>query len=1853
MSDHRQPVPSDRARLEASDTLVVPGRPAWVVVRLTNVGATSCGFTVELIGAPGTEPSAVASVPDLAGGATVEMELPVELPTGFPPSRQLVGVAATPDDGSDPVRTQLHLVIAGGEGLVAELDPPIVRGRGTTRFRVALRNDGHDPVTVTLAGLAPQGGLDLDLPDGPIELAPGQSTRVLGRVSGKTSPTGHGQRLPFGVRVDGAAAPIHLEGGYAQRAFVPISGVKAVGILVVVALWIAGLGIGLNRITNDDDDGGTQIAEGSPAPGGSDGGGADAGGGAAGGADGAAQEGIGGATPIAEVARIGGTVDAPDPSGVTVRLEPVPLASEDTAGAEPLGFRRGAAAGKLLAAPTDSQQLGGTRSVITDPTGQWAFGGLRAPAYYLVTFSKPGYGSRSNVVQVKEDAEPVVVDVLLQPGDGSASGSVVGPDGPLGDVDIVVSDGTVTLTTRTPSEGEGVGTWALDALPAPGTFLVTASRDGFGTQTALVEVGAGGTSDPVSLRMASGVGTISGTALTTLGGVGNLTVTLQDVEGNQVREATTLTEGQVGSFALPDLEIPGEYLVTVRGTNYVTSTQQVSLAGNTSIQVPMERTTGEITGLVREVTSSGSGPFLANVGVTVRSDEGARYATTSADTPPGEYSLIGVPPGTYVVTFDRFGYESSSALITLARGQQLTLPTTELVKLDAAVLEGEGSISGLVTALDTKIPIDDVAVRVVERPDLLAVTVEGGYTITGVPPGTYNLQFDSDPGSAGFQQVRTRIVVPFNGAAKVKTMRMAPLASLTIAVGSAARVPSNVYNLPIEGATVRLTGQDTRWVLDEATGEFTRETVEVVLPAGGEAPIRIDRSGQVVLDRRLPTDPVTGSSTYTLAVSRPGFQTKVIQNVKVADSSNNHQQVLLDQDPILAVGAWRPSGAGTAPVLADIEVRESIEGAAHASARSVGAVQVYDGTSGLIDGQRVDIDAAVADGSNGSQRSVLLTQNVVTEVGVTLIPTFDQGLIGTVAWADAPLPDDTLLANFPLKIKGVYDFDDGSPGAATTRDVMTNGAGAFTIPAGDLPPGGVATLEVAATTSFKSRSVPVDFSSLIDDDPDTAPGPIPILLEAVPQALGGRIDTHSPEAGPVIDASGIGIQATAAPRPQPLGKLKTAVMADGRFQIYDPDVSAPNAPCATEIDSAKCKVRPGHYTLQFAASAFVVQDSADVEDGKTTVAVVPGTANTSVNVGVWKYGSATLLIKDPVTGAVPPGAKFLIESQSTVVGSSVSTLLEGNGSGALVVPDLVPGEYRFRAGLVGWKPPETQPGGCTDYPESVCFTVESGAMSTPTTFDLSQRGVLTGTVQGRLLGAFSSIGAAVKVTATGPSGTVTGLADPDSGVFELVGTELEPVFGLQAGDYIVTIASADTPPGFAPYSPPVTVPVGVGSATVPPLVLESLPATLTGHIVERLGESNQLFLDDVDITVYLPGGTTVTGKTGVNPNNPNDHGWFSIPNLPAVNVTVSLSKEGYNSPLTFLVNGLTRGGTLAISQEMTSPRVTLGVTVTGAFHTGTGGSPAVVGAEVRAVRTDVAGIADIVGTTESDGIARLAIQVSARYRIEAHADGFLEPPVSSFPTLQPPQLSRVTANISLVPVRRPVEVTVESAVSGADVPDGLAVDLTADADGTGETAAGGSTVDGVAEISSVLPGRYTLVVTGSGGRGSYSGEVVVPLDPGRSEDPSAVTTFETSATLQEARVTGTLSVDDNGESPPATSAKVTLVEVTGASGSGQTATVALSDDGDGKQAGDYTFFVDAAGSYELTAEVDVPPGVHDQAASGSFSVAIGEEVDRGLSTSRVGTPPSSTTTTAAAPTSTTTPTPTSSSSTTAPPEPPP
>jgi hypothetical protein len=664
-----------------------PGTAAAVVVTVTNHLPSASQFQVRVVGSDATWSGEPHLTPMIEPGAHTAVEIVVDLPLGFPAGDHLLGIEVVPltAEGTPSADQQLRrvadLVVSVGSlsGLHAVLEPRTVYGRRRAKvhrvhwstalrgggFRkarggqasISLRNRSYEPMTVSLRASSPGGEISVRFDRDEVLIEPGHIVPVKAKVKGSRPMFGQPRRTPFTVEAQGRGSSVYLEGSYSRPARVRPGAIKGVGILTVLALWAGSLAVIYDRVTDDDEPEQATAQQASESEGG--GGGTNGGSGTDG-----EGSGVQDLSLVPASVEASGQVTAREPEGVRVRVRSVSLVDEisqdaifnsgprgsTSRGTKLFGRRGGMIHNRIVPAEM---------ATTTDAEGRWAVGGLEAPGFFEIRFSKAGYATRAYVVEVPEDGSPIVLDTDLEAGDGGISGFVLGPDGPIGGADITVTDGTVTLTTQTPTTG-AVGQWSVEGLTTPGSYLVTATRRGYGTATQLVRLSGGQTVSGVQIRMQPGTGSILGAVRSSAGPLGDITLTATD--GDVVRSATTLTEGPVGSFTLPDLPSPGIYTLTVQGEGWVSQTRDVVLTGDEArVDIEMTARTGIAYGRITDT----AGLPLAGVGITAISEDHLYKNTTAPD---GRFELVGLEPGSYVIEFQSFEHHTGSSLITIGPG---------------------------------------------------------------------------------------------------------------------------------------------------------------------------------------------------------------------------------------------------------------------------------------------------------------------------------------------------------------------------------------------------------------------------------------------------------------------------------------------------------------------------------------------------------------------------------------------------------------------------------------------------------------------------------------------------------------------------------------------------------------------------------------------------------------------------------------------------------------------------------------------------------------------------------------------------------------------------------------------------------------------------------------------------------------------------------------------------------------------------------------------------------------------------------------------------------------------------------
>lgn len=337
----------------------------------------------------------------------------------------------------------------------------------------------------------------------------------------------------------------------------------------------------------------------------------------------------------------------------------------------------------------------------SDATGAYTLKDLPAPATYELAFTSPGYGVKKVTTTVSGGEQRLQPSVVPSSAEGRIAGVVTDGSNPLGGVTVSTTVNGETVSVITPTLGT-IGVFSIGGLPTPGTYVLTFSADGHGSDTQIIDLAAGETVSDVKSRLVEGTGSVSGLLRGPDGqGLGGATVTVGGASlggetaatdgsttsttstPSTVPTTTTITDGdQVGRFTISGLQAPGEYTLTFSLDGYSPQSVPVELkkSGPTQgLEVTLTTRLGVLSGVVKDA----DGPAI---GVAVTASNGLESWTTttgsaaeSAGLAEGGYRIEGLPPGSYFVTVTSPGKEQQTALVRIMAG----VPTRQNLYLRA------------------------------------------------------------------------------------------------------------------------------------------------------------------------------------------------------------------------------------------------------------------------------------------------------------------------------------------------------------------------------------------------------------------------------------------------------------------------------------------------------------------------------------------------------------------------------------------------------------------------------------------------------------------------------------------------------------------------------------------------------------------------------------------------------------------------------------------------------------------------------------------------------------------------------------------------------------------------------------------------------------------------------------------------------------------------------------------------------------------------------------------------------------------------------------------------------------------
>ena len=446
-------------------------------------------------------------------------------------------------------------------------------------------------------------------------------------------------------------------------------------------------------------------------------------------------------------------------------------------------------------------------SVSTNSSGQYTIAGLSAGTYYVKTLSAPsGYFNQiyssltcgtscpavttGTLVAVGQGQSTSGIDFTLVQS-GTISGTVTAGGAPASSLWVTAYDASGTAD-RGSGFTNSSGQYTITGLPAGTYFVKTNAPSGYfqqiysgvncGTTCPAVTTGSpvavtqGHTTSGIGFALLQG-GSITGTV--TAGGLPALAwLRAYDATGTQVASADSNSAGGYTITGLPT----GTYYVQV-ATAPFGYFQQIYSGVNCGLSCPsattgtgVSVTTGAVSpgvdfvlqasGIVSgTVRAAGSLEPLANVSVGAYDANGNSVGTAVSTSSSGQYSIGGLPTGTYYVqTSNTQGYVDQvyegiacprgSCAATIGTPVAVTQGLTR-AGVDFALLQG-GTISGTVTGGGAGIASARVSVYDATGTALggyVYTSSSGEYIIKGLSTGAHYLSAKAPSGSTYVSQV--------------------------------------------------------------------------------------------------------------------------------------------------------------------------------------------------------------------------------------------------------------------------------------------------------------------------------------------------------------------------------------------------------------------------------------------------------------------------------------------------------------------------------------------------------------------------------------------------------------------------------------------------------------------------------------------------------------------------------------------------------------------------------------------------------------------------------------------------------------------------------------------------------------------------------------------------------------------------------------------------------------------------------------------------------------------------------------------------------------------------------------------
>lgn len=382
-------------------------------------------------------------------------------------------------------------------------------------------------------------------------------------------------------------------------------------------------------------------------------------------------------------------------------------------------------------------------SVLTDANGDYLITGLQ-PGNYIIKANATGFqmGVQGVIVVANQTA---IANFNLAPEPGTISGSVVDAitTNPISGASVQILQGSVLLISGLT---DGNGDFVFPNF-APGNYTLTVSAENYQTTSISVQVLSNQTT-VTAVSLQGNPGRVSGIVIdsSSMNPVSGVVI---DLLQDFILVATTQTDAN-GQYVLSQLA-PGSYIIRAIAPNYQVSSQgAIVSAGSTLTEnISLNILPSTLTGVVIDAVTS-----QAIAGASVNLLQGSVLIANTLTDVNGNFSLNGLPAGSYFLQVGKPDYQPSLLGETLTSNQTINIPIS--------LQPSSGSIQGTVTNSASQPVIGaNIIINILQGNLLVAQTltdINGFYSISNLGEGSYVIKASS----ANYQTATAGVIIQPN-----------------------------------------------------------------------------------------------------------------------------------------------------------------------------------------------------------------------------------------------------------------------------------------------------------------------------------------------------------------------------------------------------------------------------------------------------------------------------------------------------------------------------------------------------------------------------------------------------------------------------------------------------------------------------------------------------------------------------------------------------------------------------------------------------------------------------------------------------------------------------------------------------------------------------------------------------------------------------------------------------------------------------------------------------------------------------------------------------------------------------------